>query len=131
MREVLWVAAIVIVALLLMKGLTQSRSYPEPPADKWFQAEVVQQQRPVLVKFGAKWCPPCRAMEPELDEVESKLGDKVHVVRIDTDERPEIASHYGVSGIPRTFVFDNGKAVDDRTGLLNAEEMTSWLDRWL
>lgn len=131
MREVLWVAAIVVVALLVMKAMNQRGSYPEPPNDAWFQSEVVQQQRPVVVKFGATWCPPCRAMEPELDKLEEQLGDKVHVVRIDTDEKPEIASHYGVSGIPRTFVFEQGKVVDDRTGLLRLDDLTSWLDRWL
>jgi thioredoxin-like negative regulator of GroEL len=86
---------------------------------------------PVVVKFGAKWCGPCRAMESQLASLEQTLPGRVQVVQIDTDERPELAHHYGVRGIPRTFLLSGGTVVDDRVGYLSSRELEAWVQPWL
>ena len=101
----------------------------KPPNDLWFKMVVCDETRPVLVKFGAEWCPPCQQMEPVLDRVASDISGKVKIVRIDIDERPELASHYGVSSIPRIFLFKNGRVVASHGGFPDAKSVQEWLDR--
>ncbi|MFV0446721.1 MAG: thioredoxin family protein [Planctomycetaceae bacterium] len=132
MREVLWVAAIVTVALLLLRG-SRTQSIPDPPSDPQFAEQVIAPSHsvPVVVKFGAKWCGPCRMMEPELDQLEQDLAGQVRVVRVDVDEHRDWADHFEVGGIPDTIVFSEGRGVARDTGLMRATELESWLQPWL
>ncbi|HVX12680.1 MAG TPA: thioredoxin domain-containing protein [Pirellulales bacterium] len=97
----------------------------EPPSDQWFQTTVVDQAAPVLVKFGAPWCGPCRMLDPELDKLE-KSG-QVNVVRIEIADHPELARHYGVTSIPRLLLFEHGNVRADRVGYANSEQLQSWI----
>ncbi len=101
------------------------KDYGPPPNDAWFRSAVLQQSQPVLVKFGAPWCGPCRMLDGEL----SQLADSgpARVVKIDVDSAPKLARHYGVSSIPRLLLFKNGKVVGDRTGYATAQDLRSWI----
>ena len=107
------------------------RAPVEPPDDFWFQSVVVEESRPVVVKFGAEWCGPCVHMEQVLDELASSVSGQVKIVRIDIDEMPELAAHYGVSTIPRIFLFKKGHVVTSHGGFHDAQSMKTWLDRQL
>jgi thioredoxin-like negative regulator of GroEL len=132
MREILWVAAIAVVAMLLFR---QSRlnSTMEPPDDAAFTAAVVAPSHtvPVVVKFGAQWCGPCRAMERELDKLEAQFAGRVRVFRVDIDEHAAWADHFGVGAIPDTIVFHAGKAVAREGGMMRASELEEWLRPWM
>lgn len=103
----------------------------QPPKDPWFQAVVAQSSRPVLVKFGAEWCPPCQAMEPVLDDLASQMSSDVKVIRVDVDQMPALASHYSVSSIPRLILFRNGKVIADRKGYHDTADMKQWIKKSL
>jgi thioredoxin len=101
------------------------KDYGPPPSDSWFRSAVLEQTRPVLVKFGAPWCGPCRMLDGELDQLTD--WGPARVVKIDVESKPELARHYGVSAIPRLLLFKNGKVVGDRTGYVSAEVLRSWI----
>lgn len=103
----------------------------QPPDDPWFDSVVVQSSRPVLVKFGAEWCPPCQAMEPVLDDLASQMSSDVKVIRVDVDQMPALASHYSVSSIPRLILFRNGKVIADRKGYHDTADMKQWIKKSL
>ena len=122
------VGAILLLALLMIPLQNALKS---PPDDLWFQARVVNQPTPVLVKFGADWCGPCLAMQPELDRLKSRYSGRLAIVEIDIDERPHLADHYSVSGIPRLILFENGRIRKSRTGFGSGEELADWVERSL
>lgn len=57
-------------------------------------------ERPAIVDFYADWCGPCRMLAPVLDEIAKDYAGRVDVYKVDTQAHPELASLFGVKGIP-------------------------------
>ena len=81
-----------------------------------FEAVVLKSTTPVLVDFWAEWCGPCRAVGPILEEISNEHGDKLKIVKLNTDEEASIAMKYGISSIPTMNVFVNGEVVKTIVG---------------
>ena len=73
-----------------------------------FDEVVLKSTTPVLVDFWAEWCGPCRAVGPILEEISNEHGDKIKIVKLNTDEESAIAIKYGVTSIPMLNVYVNG-----------------------
>ncbi|MFE3258134.1 thioredoxin family protein [Nocardia sp. NPDC059091] len=61
--------------------------------DETFEREVLEHPRPVLVEFGAEWCPPCRMVSPVLAAIARERADMLSVCKVDTDEKSFRHSH--------------------------------------
>ncbi len=94
-----------------------------------FEAEVLQSSVPVLVDFGADWCPPCRAMHPALEKIAADYAGRAKVVQVDVDGASGLASQYGVRSIPTLLVIQDGKVVDQAIGLQSESQLSTMLDR--
>ena len=81
-----------------------------------FEAEVLKNSGPVLVDFWAEWCGPCRAVGPILEEISNEYGEKLKIVKLNTDEESAIAIKYGITSIPTMNVFVNGEVVKTIVG---------------
>lgn len=83
--------------------------------DDNFEAEVLESEQPVLVDFWAPWCGPCRALAPTIEELAGEYSGKVRVGKLNTDENPQMAVKYGISGLPAVLLF---KAKEEATRVL-------------
>ncbi len=81
----------------------------------------------ILVKFGATWCPPCRAVDSELEQLAGQLPADVEVLKIDVDENPELAERYGIFGIPKMMLVRDGKILDQEEGYMSGGQIQNWI----
>ena len=81
-----------------------------------FQADVLDNPKPVMVDFWAEWCGPCRMVSPILDEIATVYADKIDIVKVNVDEEPQLAMQYGVTGIPMMAVFQGGTIAKQMVG---------------
>lgn len=82
-----------------------------------FQSEVLESDIPVLVDFWAPWCGPCHMVTPMLKDVADKMGDKLKVVKMNTDENMKTAQNYEIMAIPSLLVFKKGEVVERIVGV--------------
>ena len=99
--------------------------------DANFDAEVLGASEPVLVDFWAEWCPPCKAMDPILDDLSRELAGKVKIVKLDVESNVGIVTRYNVRAMPTMIVFQNGEPVDMKVGAGQSRvQLTKWLDQF-
>src|SRR5262245_25750224 len=85
--------------------------------DSSFASAVLASERPVLLKFEAEWCGPCKAMKPAIDEIAGEYAGRVTVATLDIDQNNQTPYKLGVRGVPTVMLFDKGKIVGQKVGL--------------
>lgn len=96
--------------------------------DAGFDAEVLQQELPVLVDFWAPWCGPCRAIAPVVEELAEEFAGKVKICKMNVDENPSTPSKYGIRAIPTLILFKKGEVVEQVTGAVSKASLKQLLN---
>lgn len=99
--------------------------------DAAFDADVLASGMPVLVEFGAAWCPPCRMLAPILDEVAEERSNQLRVVTVDVDANPVTQGRYGVMSLPTLLLFAGGTPVRQTIGSMSKGRLLAFVDEAL
>lgn len=99
--------------------------------DADFEQEVLTSDKPVIVDFWAPWCMPCRMIAPALEKLATEFGGEVKIAKVNTDENPQWAMHYGVQGIPTLLFIKEGQEIDRMVGVAPASQIKERLERLL
>jgi thioredoxin 1 len=99
--------------------------------DSNFKQEVLDSEEPVLVDFWAPWCGPCRMVAPVVEEIALQYEGQLKVVKVNTDENPQVASQYGIRSIPTLMIFKGGQKVDMVVGAVPKTTLAQTVDKYL
>ena len=122
------------------RTLEQTGAGEKTSAINWqpsFEAALAQSKaggKPVMVDFGAKWCGACRMMEEQTYPDASVIAASKHfvMVKVDVDERQDLANRYGISSLPTTVWFHaDAKPIVGAVGALEAPDLVSSMNEAL
>jgi thioredoxin 2 len=97
-------------------------------ADRDSFDEEIRASVPVLVDFWAPWCGPCRMVSPVVERIGRDNAGRIKVVKLNTDEAPDISARFNVQGIPLLVLIRDGQEVDRRVGAVPDAQLRAWLE---
>jgi thioredoxin 1 len=77
--------------------------------DATFEAEVLHNDKPVVVDFWAAWCGPCKLVAPEMEKLATKYEGAIDIVKVDVDANPGLSRAFNIMSIPTIAFFAPGK----------------------
>jgi thioredoxin 1 len=98
--------------------------------DATFDTEVIKSDVVVLVDFWAEWCGPCKMLAPIVEKIaeDETYQGKVKIGKVNVDDNPNTASHFGIQAIPTLLLFKDGAIVDRVVGVTSEKEIRKKID---
>ncbi len=79
-----------------------------------------------VVDFWAEWCGPCKKMAPHFEEA-SKEVENVKFGKVDMQEHQQLGGEMGVRALPTLLILKDGEEVGRKSGLMNKDQLKSWI----
>ena len=98
-----------------------------------FEHEVLDASNtlPVIVDFWAPWCGPCRTLTPIIEKVVGEFKGRVKLVKVNSDENPELAQAFQVQSIPNVIAFKDGRAAAQFVGAQPESQVRAFVEKLL
>lgn len=91
-----------------------------------FEKHLSRNDIPLLVDFWAPWCGPCRMMAPAYAQAARQLEPDLRVVKVNTEEAPDLSARFAIRSIPTLALFKRGKEVARQAGAMDAGGIVRW-----
>jgi thioredoxin 1 len=88
-----------------------------------FDELIRTNQLPILVDFWAEWCGPCKTLAPVIKQIAQDFKGKLTVIKVNVDEKPQLAAQYRIQGIPTLMLFDKGEVTWRISGALPYDQL--------
>jgi len=98
---------------------------------KNFNEEVLKSNIPVLVDFWASWCPPCKVVEPILEELAQEYQGKAKIGKLNVDRNPGLGAKYEITGVPTFIIFNKGEIKDRAMAAKSKAELKKMIEKFL
>lgn len=104
--SLLWAAAIVGAGMALY--WLANRAILARARGKRLGLDSILPGIPAILYFTTPGCVPCKTVQrPALQSLQALLGDRLQIVEVDAEARPDLANYWGVLSIPTTFIIDS------------------------
>ncbi len=100
-------------------------------SDATFEHYVLSVEIPVLLDFGADWCPPCKVIIPVLEELATEYENRALIAKLDVDVNPLTAAHYKVRNLPTMLLLKDGLVVERIVGAVPKKVLKEKLDLYV
>jgi thioredoxin 2 len=110
-------------------ALPQPTTPVDVPDASAFDAAISTSSIPVVVDFWAPWCGPCRMMAPQLATAAQRLAGKALVVKVNTEDNPDLAQRFRIQSIPTLAIFHDGREVTRAVGAQSASAIEALVSR--
>ena len=84
-----------------------------------------------VVDAWAPWCGPCRMLAPAYSAAAEQYAGRLRLFKVNVDESPDVAQLLNVRGIPALYIQSGGKLLDQRSGLMSADQLSDWIQNAL
>lgn len=96
--------------------------------DKNFKKEVLDSELPVFVDFWGSWCPPCKMVEPVMDELAKHFDGKIKVGKLNVDQNPASRSELNIGGAPTFILFKDGQVLERIVGARSKKQLLELIE---
>ena len=99
----------------------------KPITDSTLVAAIGAVTTPIVIKFEAKWCQPCKVMTPIILEVEKEFAGRLTFFSANVEHCQLITQRYKISQIPGLLAIENGIVTAIKTGAMRKQEILEWI----
>lgn len=100
---------IIFVSITIVPGICQTgaggfKGVSLIDSSQIYVQKIINSKMPVLADFWAKWCGPCKILEPIISQIKKEYKGKIKVIKIDVDKNRQLSGYFRVVAIPSVFI---------------------------
>jgi len=92
-----------------------------------YLSKLLKSDTPVLVKFWASWCKPCRTMTPKFHNAAKTFKGKVTFAEVNVDTQKQVAARYQIRSLPTMILFKKDKIINKTVGSLSQKQIEAFV----
>lgn len=92
-------------------------------------AQIIKNNRVVVIDYWAPWCGPCRAFTPTFEKVAEHLDGQAVFCKVNIDEATELASAQHVASIPTLHLYKDHQLAEQKVGALAESALMQWVQQ--